>query len=154
MKLFVTGAAGFIGSNYVRWLLAHSDDQVTIFDALTYAGNLGNLASLAGDARHAFVRGDIGEAALVTALTSWASPSKRATARPIIGSSSTTSTRRLAPLGAGGPRAGRSTITVGSTTRNVEPCSKNRRWCCAARSRWRSNAPSRPACATLNAASA
>ncbi len=40
MKLFVTGAAGFIGSNYVRWLLANSDDEVTIFDALTYAGNM------------------------------------------------------------------------------------------------------------------
>jgi dTDP-glucose 4,6-dehydratase len=42
MKLFVTGAAGFIGSNYVRWLLANTDDEVTILDALTYAGNLEN----------------------------------------------------------------------------------------------------------------
>ena len=41
MKLFVTGAAGFIGSNYVRHVLATTDDEVTIFDALTYAGNLG-----------------------------------------------------------------------------------------------------------------
>ena len=40
MKLFVTGAAGFIGSNYVRHVLATTDDEVTIYDALTYAGNL------------------------------------------------------------------------------------------------------------------
>ena len=40
MKLFVTGGAGFIGSNYVRHVLANTDDEVTVFDALTYAGNL------------------------------------------------------------------------------------------------------------------
>ena len=39
MRLFVTGGAGFIGSNYVRHVLATSDDAVTVFDALTYAGN-------------------------------------------------------------------------------------------------------------------
>ena len=44
MKLFVTGGAGFIGSNYVRWLLANSDDTAVVYDALTYAGNLDNLA--------------------------------------------------------------------------------------------------------------
>ena len=43
VKLFVTGAAGFIGSNYVRWVLANSDHQVTVFDKLTYAGNLDNI---------------------------------------------------------------------------------------------------------------
>ena len=40
--LFVTGGAGFIGSNYVAWVLANSDDHVTVFDALTYAGNTDN----------------------------------------------------------------------------------------------------------------
>ena len=40
MKLFVTGGAGFIGSNYVRYVLANTDDEVTVYDALTYAGNL------------------------------------------------------------------------------------------------------------------
>ena len=59
MKLFVTGAAGFIGSNYVRHTLATTDDTVTIFDALTYAGNLDNVRDLVDDVRCRFVHGDI-----------------------------------------------------------------------------------------------
>ena len=59
MKLFVTGGAGFIGSNYVRLVLGSTDDQVTVFDALTYAGNLENLDGLDGDGRFRFVKGDI-----------------------------------------------------------------------------------------------
>jgi dTDP-glucose 4,6-dehydratase len=59
MKLFVTGAAGFIGSNYVRHVLGTTDDEVTVFDALTYAGNLSSLADLADDPRYRFVQGDI-----------------------------------------------------------------------------------------------
>jgi len=59
MKLFVTGAAGFIGSNYVRHVLDTTDDQVTMFDALTYAGNLSSLADIADDPRYRFVQGDI-----------------------------------------------------------------------------------------------
>lgn len=59
MKLFVTGAAGFIGSNFIHHLLATSDDSVTVFDALTYAGNLDNLADVTDDARYAFVHADI-----------------------------------------------------------------------------------------------
>ena len=59
MKLFVTGAAGFIGSNYVRWLLANTDHQVTIFDALTYAGNMASIDDLVDGQRCAFVHGDI-----------------------------------------------------------------------------------------------
>jgi dTDP-glucose 4,6-dehydratase len=46
MRLFVTGAAGFIGSNYVRHVLATTDNAITAFDALTYAGNLDNLRIL------------------------------------------------------------------------------------------------------------
>jgi dTDP-glucose 4,6-dehydratase len=46
MKLLVTGGAGFIGSNYVRWVLDHSDDEVTVYDALTYAGNESTLESV------------------------------------------------------------------------------------------------------------
>ncbi len=59
MKLFVTGAAGFIGSNYVRHVLATTDDEVTVFDALTYAGNLSSLADVSDDPRFTFVQGDI-----------------------------------------------------------------------------------------------
>jgi len=59
MKLFVTGAAGFIGSNYLRYVLDNSDDEVTVFDALTYAGNLATLADLEDNPRYRFVKGDI-----------------------------------------------------------------------------------------------
>jgi dTDP-glucose 4,6-dehydratase len=59
MRLFVTGAAGFIGSNYARWVLANTEDSVTVFDALTYAGNLDNLRGLDEDARFTFIKGDI-----------------------------------------------------------------------------------------------
>ena len=61
MKYFVTGAAGFIGSNYVRWLLANTDHTVTVFDKLTYAGNFKSINDLveAPDDRCSFVKGDI-----------------------------------------------------------------------------------------------
>jgi dTDP-glucose 4,6-dehydratase len=59
MRLFVTGGAGFIGANYVHHVLASSDDEVTVFDALTYAGNLDNLREVADDPRYRFVQGDI-----------------------------------------------------------------------------------------------
>ncbi len=71
MTLLVTGGAGFIGSNFVLdWLAAPEtrDEPVVDLDALTYAGNLANLASLQGDARHTFVQGDIGDRALVDRL--------------------------------------------------------------------------------------
>ncbi len=59
MKLFVTGAAGFIGSNYARWVLSNSDHEVTIFDALTYAGNLASIRDVLDDRRCTFVHADI-----------------------------------------------------------------------------------------------
>lgn len=59
MRQFVTGAAGFIGSNYVRHVLATTDDEVTIFDALTYAGNRSTMDDLLTDSRVGFVHGDI-----------------------------------------------------------------------------------------------
>ncbi|MCC2957064.1 dTDP-glucose 4,6-dehydratase [Massilia sp. IC2-477] len=68
MTILVTGGAGFIGSNFVIDWLAHHDEPVVNLDKLTYAGNLENLASLAGDARHHFVRGDIGDGDLVARL--------------------------------------------------------------------------------------
>jgi dTDP-glucose 4,6-dehydratase len=68
MSVLVTGGAGFIGSNFVLDWLAQCDEPVINLDALTYAGNLENLASLHGDGRHVFVKGDIGDAALVSSL--------------------------------------------------------------------------------------
>ncbi len=72
--LLVTGGAGFIGSNFVLDWLAQSDEVVVILDKLTYAGNLENLASLQSDSRHVFVKGDMGDAALVAQLLSTHQP--------------------------------------------------------------------------------
>ncbi len=66
--ILVTGGAGFIGANFVLDWLASSDEPVINLDKLTYAGNPDNLASLAGDARHVFVQGDIGDRGLLTSL--------------------------------------------------------------------------------------
>jgi dTDP-glucose 4,6-dehydratase len=66
--ILVTGAAGFIGSNFVLDWLAGCDEPVVSLDALTYAGNLENLASLQNDPRHTFVRGSIGDSQLVSEL--------------------------------------------------------------------------------------
>jgi dTDP-glucose 4,6-dehydratase len=59
MKLFVTGGAGFIGSNYVRYVLRNTDDEVTVYDALTYAGNLSTLRDVDDSPRYRFVKGNI-----------------------------------------------------------------------------------------------
>jgi dTDP-glucose 4,6-dehydratase len=60
MNLLVTGAAGFIGSNFVRfWLERHPRDSVAALDALTYAGNPANLADVDADPRYTFVEADI-----------------------------------------------------------------------------------------------
>jgi dTDP-glucose 4,6-dehydratase len=66
-RILVTGGAGFIGSNFVRLLLERGADQVVNLDALTYAGNLENLAEVDRDPGYAFVRADIRDAAAVAA---------------------------------------------------------------------------------------
>ncbi|HEY3563377.1 MAG TPA: dTDP-glucose 4,6-dehydratase [Casimicrobiaceae bacterium] len=66
--ILVTGGAGFIGANFVLDWLAHDDEPLVNLDKLTYAGNLQSLGALAGDPRHVFVRGDIGDADLVRTL--------------------------------------------------------------------------------------
>ncbi|MEO1766446.1 dTDP-glucose 4,6-dehydratase [Thiobacter aerophilum] len=67
-SILVTGGAGFIGANFVLEWLARHDEPVVNLDKLTYAGNLDNLAAVANDARHIFVRGDINDRALVERL--------------------------------------------------------------------------------------
>jgi dTDP-glucose 4,6-dehydratase len=68
-NLFITGGAGFIGSNFVHhWLANSTAGRVVVFDALTYAGNIENLADIKGHPRYTFVRGDICDEAAVRAL--------------------------------------------------------------------------------------
>ena len=66
--ILVTGGAGFIGANFVLDWLARNEEGIVNLDKLTYAGNLHNLDSLHGDARHCFVQGDIGDRALLDTL--------------------------------------------------------------------------------------
>ncbi|WP_332672227.1 dTDP-glucose 4,6-dehydratase [Aromatoleum sp.] len=66
--ILVTGGAGFIGANFVLDWVRETGEPLVTLDALTYAGNRENLASLAGDARHVFVQGDICDRALVDRL--------------------------------------------------------------------------------------
>src|SRR5882672_8817451 len=66
--LLVTGGAGFIGANFVLSTLAQTGEAIVNLDKLTYAGNPGNLASLAGEPGHVFVQGDICDRALVRSL--------------------------------------------------------------------------------------
>ena len=68
MKTYlVTGCAGFIGSNFVHYMLEKYEDiRLVNLDKLTYAGNLENLQDIEDDARHIFVQGDICDKALVT----------------------------------------------------------------------------------------
>ncbi len=63
-RLLVTGGAGFIGCNFVRYVMSHTDHQVTVVDKLTYAGNRSSLAGLPGS-RVAFCEGDVADAMLV-----------------------------------------------------------------------------------------
>ncbi|MBY0499926.1 MAG: dTDP-glucose 4,6-dehydratase [Nitrosomonas sp.] len=63
--IFVTGGAGFIGSNFVLDWLTQSDEKVVNLDKLTYAGNLKNLLSVAKDPRHIFIQGDIADTQLI-----------------------------------------------------------------------------------------
>ena len=68
MTLFVTGGAGFIGTNFVVDWFTHNQEPIINLDKLTYAGNFENLLSVANDARHTFIRGDIEDGKLVGQL--------------------------------------------------------------------------------------
>jgi dTDP-glucose 4,6-dehydratase len=74
MTILVTGGAGFIGSNFVLDWLSVSDEPVVNLDALTYAGNLQNLASLQSDERHRFIHGEIGDRPLLDRLLAESQP--------------------------------------------------------------------------------
>jgi dTDP-glucose 4,6-dehydratase len=70
-NLLITGGAGFIGSNFVHYILeSHLDYRVTVFDKLTYAGNLDNLKDVDTDSRYTFVQGDICDAEAVDKVVS------------------------------------------------------------------------------------
>jgi dTDP-glucose 4,6-dehydratase len=73
--ILVTGGAGFIGANFVLDWIAVEGTPVVNLDMLTYAGNIDNLASVAKDARHGFVHGDISDRALVASLLKQHQPS-------------------------------------------------------------------------------
>src|SRR6266567_8861965 len=66
--ILVTGGAGFIGANFILDWCADGDEPIVNLDNLTYAGNLGNLASLKDDRRHLFARADIGDRPRVESL--------------------------------------------------------------------------------------
>jgi dTDP-glucose 4,6-dehydratase len=69
MKIIVTGGAGFIGSNFIYYMMAkHPEDKIVCYDALTYAGNLETLENAMGNANFKFVRGDITSRAHVEAF--------------------------------------------------------------------------------------
>ena len=69
VNVLVTGGAGFIGSNFIRYALdAHADWQITNLDKLTYAGRMETLTDLAGNARHTFVHGDVADAQVAAPL--------------------------------------------------------------------------------------
>ena len=69
MRILVTGGAGFIGSNFIRYALSnHPDWHVTNLDKLTYAGNLENLRDIEGNPRYLFIKGDIADRELVDTL--------------------------------------------------------------------------------------
>ena len=68
-NILVTGAAGFIGCNFVRMMLnKHSHIKIISYDKLTYAGSLDNLHDAMGDLRHVFIQGDICDRQLVTKI--------------------------------------------------------------------------------------
>jgi dTDP-glucose 4,6-dehydratase len=67
--MLVTGGAGFIGCNFVRYILEkHADLQIVSLDLLTYAGSLDNLKNLSDESRHTFVQGDICDRSLIDRL--------------------------------------------------------------------------------------
>ena len=68
-RLLVTGGAGFIGSNFIRyWIARHPEDRVVNLDVLTYAGNLENLAAVESTPGYRFVHGDITDRACVAGV--------------------------------------------------------------------------------------
>ena len=66
--LIVTGGAGFIGANFVRYALRQTEARIVVVDKLTYAGNLSTLAELLDDARFVFIQADITDSEAMAAV--------------------------------------------------------------------------------------
>ena len=67
-KVLVTGGAGFIGSNYVQYLIENSEDEIYVLDSLTYAGNMANLESVSNHINYHFIKGDICDAVFIQGI--------------------------------------------------------------------------------------
>ncbi|NLI92067.1 MAG: dTDP-glucose 4,6-dehydratase [Peptococcaceae bacterium] len=68
MNILITGGAGFIGSNFIRYMLTNYNHKIINLDCLNYAGNLKNLRDIAGDSNYHFIKGDIGNRSLLNTV--------------------------------------------------------------------------------------
>ena len=119
--ILVTGGAGFIGANFVLDWIAATGEPVVNLDKLTYAGNLGNLAPVRDDARHMFVRGDIGDRGAVAKLLASTGRARWSTSppRPTSTARSTARTRSSRPTSSAPSSCSRRSARTGPRCRRT-----------------------------------